>query len=202
MYRAMKFKCRQKGYTLLEILTVILILTALIAAMMLSATELLASAGANNILNNLMTIKTAVYAYYREHTDEIHSKWAAKGTSYCIQSENLHDKLGIGKNYLDSPKITLNDGSHSDYSITDGGYGVHDVQYSRKKDNKLVRETWYVGYKFADNEAEVKAKLKAKAKSAGLHFTERRPDELNGDGIVWMKVFGEWEPPEEYISSQ
>ena len=63
-------------------------------------------------------------------------------------------------------------------SISAGCYGI----YNGDKDS------CFVGYKFADNEDKIKARLKTKAKTLGLKFSDSTPESSAGDSIVWLKV--------------
>ena len=61
---------KRKGFTLVELLIVIVVIGILSAMMMLSSTEAVTSAKASNIVSNLRNMKTAVLAYVADHVDD------------------------------------------------------------------------------------------------------------------------------------
>lgn len=61
----------RKGFTLMEMLVVIVTLGILSAVMLLSSFEAVSSADANNIINNMQQIKMATYAWYKENLSRI-----------------------------------------------------------------------------------------------------------------------------------
>ena len=64
---------KRKGFTLVELLIVIVVIGILSAMMMLSSTEAVTSAKASNIVSNLRNMKTAVLAYVADHVDDFNS---------------------------------------------------------------------------------------------------------------------------------
>jgi prepilin-type N-terminal cleavage/methylation domain-containing protein len=63
-------KSMRKGFTLVELLIVIVVIGILSAMMMLSSTEAVSSAKAADIVSDLRNIKTAALAYYADNIDE------------------------------------------------------------------------------------------------------------------------------------
>lgn len=63
-------KSARKGFTLVELLIVIVVIGILSAMMMLSSTEAVSSAKAADIISDLRNIKTAALAYYADNLDE------------------------------------------------------------------------------------------------------------------------------------
>lgn len=61
----------RKGFTLMELLVVIVTLGILSAVMLLSSLEAVSTADANNIINNMQQIKVAVYAWYKDNLSRI-----------------------------------------------------------------------------------------------------------------------------------
>ena len=60
---------KRKGFTLVELLIVIVVIGILSAMMMLSSTEAVSSAKASNIVSNLRNMKTAALAFFVDHID-------------------------------------------------------------------------------------------------------------------------------------
>ena len=65
----MKREMKRKGFTLVELLIVIVIIGILSAMMMISSSEAVSSAKAAGIVNNLRAMKIAALSYYEEHAD-------------------------------------------------------------------------------------------------------------------------------------
>ena len=63
-------KNTRKGFTLVELLIVIVVIGILSAMMMLSSTEAVTSAKASNIVSNLRNLKTAALACYTDSMDD------------------------------------------------------------------------------------------------------------------------------------
>ncbi len=183
----MKNFSNRKGFTLVELLIVIVVIGVLSAMMMLSSTEAVSSAKASNIISNLRNIKTATLAWYTDNLEIVKygdNTWQIQAL-LCNNTDDARTKL---LSYLgsDSSSISLNNGNAGD-PIKEGGYGVCD----NGSDNK--RNTWFVGYKFAKGETSIKEKVKSRASSIGLYFCGQTPNK-NDDTVVWMKVLGDWEP--------
>ena len=64
---------KRKGFTLVELLIVIVVIGILSAMMMLSSTEAVSSAKASNIVSNLRNLKTAALAWYIDSMDGLKS---------------------------------------------------------------------------------------------------------------------------------
>ena len=62
---------RHEGFTLVELLIVIVVIGILSAMMMLSSTEAVSSAKASNIVSNLRNLKTAALSWYIDSMDEV-----------------------------------------------------------------------------------------------------------------------------------
>ena len=65
----MKKRAKLRGFTLVELLIVIVVIGVLSAMMMLSSTEAVSSAKAADIVNDLRNWKTAVLAWYTDNID-------------------------------------------------------------------------------------------------------------------------------------
>ena len=67
----MKREIKRRGFTLVELLIVIVVIGILSAMMMLSSTEAVSSARASNIISNLRNLKTAALAWYIDSLDVV-----------------------------------------------------------------------------------------------------------------------------------
>ena len=85
----MKRDMRRKGFTLVELLIVIVVIGILSAMMMLSSTEAVTAAKASNIVSNFRNLKTAALALYTDSMDHF-----ADGTLPTI--EQILKKMGMG----------------------------------------------------------------------------------------------------------
>ncbi|MBQ7561868.1 MAG: type II secretion system protein [Synergistaceae bacterium] len=182
----------RKGFTLVELLIVIVVIGILSAMMMLSSTEAMSSAKASNIASNLRNLKTAALAWYADHTDLVAADGRVKtnvtdadSSVKPFQEQNQNDALEVGKYFNNEDSISINGGSGSD-PIKAGGYGVCDA-------GSGYRSTWYVGYKFASNEDSIKEKLKGRLKTLGMILRGNTPNK-DGETVIWLKVMGEWSP--------
>ena len=155
--------------------------------MMLSSTEAVSSAKANNIVANLRNIKTATLAWYADHFDKVEEINKNK-------KNFQHDTTVINgiKQYLsngDAIKLNKNGGKE----VTKGTYAVFN--------GNPERTTWFVGYRFLDSENSVKEKVRAKAGLLPIHFASKWPNPQGKDPTdknletkdsVWMYILGDF----------
>ncbi len=178
---------KRKGFTLVELLIVIVVIGILSAMMMLSSTESVASAKANNIISNLRNLKTAVLSWY---TDNIYMV-VKVGNDYKIKTDTKTILLSEfvknnGSEFLkylnNETSITL--GNKDDKN--NGHYLLTGVMNAKK---------WYVCYNLGASDKRVKEKLTSKAKSVGLKGAapgvgggNEELSEYNGNDVVCMLV--------------
>ena len=67
----MKGNTKREGFTLVELLIVIVVIGVLSAMMMLSSTEAVSSAKAADIVSDLRNLKTAALAWYADNLDAV-----------------------------------------------------------------------------------------------------------------------------------
>ena len=191
---------KHRGFTLVELLIVIVVIGVLSAMMMLSSTEAVSSAKANNVISNMRNIKTATLAWYADNLDKINAAGhiTINGTKKFFHQWKDSD-LGLSKYLNAGSSIKLN--RLGDAKIPDDEYAVFAIE--KKLGNNPVkingdtdRSTWYIGYKIPNGDSKLKEKLQSRASSLGLHFSNDYPDHnVKAGYYVWMKIMGDWTPP-------
>ena len=153
-----KNNMKRKGFTLVELLIVIVVIGILSAMMMLSSTEAVTSAKASNIVSNLRNLKTAALAFYVDHMD------AAEGAKDIGSNAT---EIGEG-----DKKYTFKNGSFfkdvAGYMSASDTSNELDNGYSVKIDGA---GDWYVIYTIKGTTTEIASiqkKLAGRAKSVGL----------------------------------
>ena len=164
----MNIKKTRKGFTLVELLIVIVVIGILSAMMMLSSTEAVTSARASNIVSNLRNLKTAALAYYVDNMDALAKKDPATDLSDIWPYMN-------------------NNKTNGTYDIPDSG------SYKMVLEgNTAGQKTWFLSYTITGTTAEIgkiKEKLKGRAKSVGLLKEAKTASEAyNGDATVYVLV--------------
>ena len=139
-------KGTRKGFTLVELLIVIVVIGILSAMMMLSSTEAVTSAKASNIVSNLRNLKTAALAYYVDNMDTL--------ATADPDIEKVWEYMNNSKK------------SDGKYNIPDSDKYVFYL-FGNTKGQK----TWFLKYTINgtnDEVAKIKNKLKGRAASTGL----------------------------------
>ena len=182
-----------KGFTLVELLIVIVVIGVLAAMMILSSTEAISSAKATKIISDLTQLKKAATAWYLDNYDRIvlsnndnFHVLGVDGKDYKLHALLSNDNYGI-KKYLGNGTFSLNGNvDEKKLHAAVGGYSVY-------LGNSNTR--CYVVYRITadkdNNEMRLKNKLKGRAKSTGLLYYEwgKEPKRYNGEDVVVMEVF-------------
>ncbi|MBQ2617160.1 MAG: type II secretion system protein [Synergistaceae bacterium] len=166
----MKRNMKRKGFTLVELLIVIVVIGILSAMMMLSSTEAVTSAKASNIISNLRNLKTAALAYYVDHLDDLED--STKATTAISMND-----VAV---YLNSSKTSFNFNftgvAYAEDAVTaattSDGYEADGITYKiatvSRNEGTTTRasQKWYL---MCDvNDTKVQEKLAGRAKSVGL----------------------------------
>ena len=148
-----------KGFTLVELLIVVAVIGVLATMMTMSSSDAVDSAGANTILSNLNSMKTAAYQMYMENPT------IASKTNDKVELGNEDVKNSLVK-YLgklaDTETIGITTTTDEDEETTTGKYDLVGTSKS-----------WYVVYRLDETDSGgVRAKLKAKASNVELYGAE------------------------------
>ncbi|MBQ7559566.1 MAG: prepilin-type N-terminal cleavage/methylation domain-containing protein [Synergistaceae bacterium] len=149
----MKKNTKREGFTLVELLIVIVVIGVLSAMMMLSSTEAVSSAKAADIVSDLRNLKTAALAWYADNLDYV------GGTK--INNKEFNNLQGERASII---KYMNNENIDTKYDF--GG-------------NKTTG-TWFVWYNIG-SDTKVKEKLISRKSSTGLWGTTTKNATQSGD---------------------
>ena len=174
------------GFTLVELLIVIVVIGVLSAMMMLSSTEAVSSARASNVISNLRNLKTAVLSWYTNNLDRI----VKDGNEYKIQTDNAKEAISAFVTTKSAEILAYLNGEGS-FSLkpkgtnSAGDYVLTGAVYSKK---------WYVCYNVG-TDTKMKEKLASRAKTLNLVGIDTLPggetgitDEYSAQKYVCMLV--------------
>ena len=182
-----------KGFTLVELLIVVAVIGVLATMMTMSSSDAVDSAGANTILSNLNSMKTAAYQMYMENPT------IASKTNDKVELGNEDVKKSLVKylgKLVDTETIGINITTDEDEETTTSG----------KYDLVGTGKSWYVVYRLDETDSGGgRAKLKAKASDVELYGAEKvnntaancgfvdlyTATESDADFYVALLVFGE-----------
>lgn len=145
---------KRKGFTLVELLIVIVVIGILSAMMMLSSTEAVTSARASNIVSNLRNFKTAAMAMYVDYYDYMDKGKEPISADWTLGSEGSDGTKAILVKYMNKGDSNATDPETGNYNIV-------------KAQAPNGGEGYYIVYKAA-NDTRVQAKLAGRGASVGL----------------------------------
>ena len=191
---------KHNAFTFVEVLTTIMILGILASITIYSGTEIIVTAKAQKIVDNLMALKMATIEWSKDNMDKIQTEKSKigqvkiNGTTKPVQEWKDAD-LQISK-YLDaSSSVVLNktttkgataqSGGKQSTNLDPGYYGICDGG-TTEGDKRYI---WKAGYAFTDDEEAVKQKIKSKADFYNVKMGDRDAHTSNSDEAVWVKIF-------------
>ena len=175
----MKKNFKRHGFTLVELLIVIVVIGVLSAMMMLSSTEAVSSAKASNIISNMRNLKTAFLSWYADNLDRVVKKSGKyqilEKNSTSTTSKELYAFINGGGNQ----EILAYMSNGSSIMLCDKqGAGVEPKPksgfYILRADNgnNNNKNDWYIGYRIDDNgnnkDMTLRKKIESRATSLGL----------------------------------
>ncbi len=140
---------KHKGFTLIELLIVIVVMGILASMMMLSSSESVSTARANNIISSLRNFSMAAMAFYTDKMDEF-----GKNPGYLSNNSTELTK---------QVKLRM----HNEGNIPDEEKYEVVNNKEETEDNKTFYTLW-VGYDLSEENSRVREKLEARANSAKL----------------------------------
>lgn len=171
---------KREGFTLVELLIVIVVIGILSAMMMLSSTEAVTSAKASNIVSNLRNLKTAALAYYTDNMD------ALDGGTETPAIDNIWKYMNNSS--TTTTEATADTPASSTTSVTAADAKNYELVVPP---DGATKGSWFLKYTITGTASEItqiEQKLKGRAKSVGL---------LNGSDSTSTTYDGTGEKPEE-----
>ena len=138
---------KHKGFTLVELLIVIVVIGILASMMMISTSESTSTAKANTIISNLRNFSMAAMAYYTDNMDD-YGRNVAYNTNATTKSIKSH----------------VVEYMHNEGDIPDKE--KYKVLNDYNTDTKA--SIWWARYDASNADARIKEKLAGRAKSANL----------------------------------
>ncbi len=161
-------KKKHEGFTLVEILIVVLILGVLAGSMLLSSGKSVAAAKANKIIADMTVIKDAVLAYYMENVENSPTvdKFCAQAKKYLGDTaiEGQAMSIGTGAQVYNANHIVL--------QLGDIYFGI--TTNERQNNETDVGDKWYVEAFFVNDPdcVGIQEKLKDLASRIPLFKTQ------------------------------
>jgi len=168
MKKRLQRKSARRGFTLVELLIVIIIIGILAGAMMLVAGTSRDAAEASKIISDLRSVKAAAVMLLTENPNVTSYSWDGSGTKTLTDlPKSLSDDPTPLNKYLDKPLIKDN---HNFLFKTADIRVAPDSNPNDAVDDGLVT-TWFLGYKLGSARQGVKNNLAKQAASVGLYGT-------------------------------
>lgn len=165
----------RKGFTLVELLIVIVVISVLAAMIMFSSTEAVSSAKATKVVNDLAVLKKALMHWYTDNYDRVVKKTTAKRDEYLVKVGNDLYYLGqFAKDHGGEKELVKYLGSNVKIKLTKDNF-TKPGEYLLATEGNL----WFVGYDTGDD-MKLREKLADKAKTNMLQGATKHTDK-NGN---------------------
>jgi prepilin-type N-terminal cleavage/methylation domain-containing protein len=189
----------RKGFTLVELLIVIVVIGILSAMMYMSSTEAIAMADVTKITNDLRMLSTAAQHWYFDNEASIYETSDASDKGYHIKINGkdmrLHDALASDtygvKKYISNHNFQLNTGKQNDWKNMYAAVGGYSVYLG------FTNTVCYVVYRLSGDDkmkdyASIRDKLKGRRNTVNLvyyNFDKQTETPYNGENFVCVRVF-------------
>ena len=179
----MKRNMKRRGFTLVELLIVIVVIGILSAMMMLSSTEAVTSAKASNIVSNLRNLKTAALAFYVDHLDMMEGVTNVAANAKGINGKTTGEGTTATTTYEEANKFTIPGSGATAENVTFTKAVAHYMNNAENSATDLetlgygvlidANGDWFVTYDItkegsSTEQTQIKQKLAGRAKSVGL----------------------------------
>ncbi len=160
---------KQKGFTLLELLIVIVVLGILAVVMLLSSWEAISTADTATIINNLTSLKKATIAWFWDNN----SRLVKEGSKYMVETDGVRqDVKDFIRDHGAEIVKYLDNGSSITLQVADTTVPADSYCFQTLKNGK----EWYMGYKFFKDATKEKDKklinfmLKFESRASSLNL--------------------------------
>ena len=174
----------REGFTLVELLIVIVVIGVLSAMMMLSSTEAVASAKATDIISNLHNWQKATIAWYTDHLDEVEAtanQWNGHMQRFAdhVHATDIMPYLSSG---FKTSGFTPNNKYTGSGTVQDGSGFIYFTKHHTD-----IPNVWLIGCEFPDS-SSVREKLESRAKTSRLLTENGQEYKASTGNCVYIKV--------------
>ena len=132
----MRYSSRRRGFSLVELLIVIVVIGVLSSMMIFSSSESISSAKASNIISNLRSLKNAAFAMYINHPESFDTTAPSNPTKDQLA-------LAMGESNIEGYDIKVNDSTKQWFieATVEDNATLKNKLKARAKDAKLLSGT-------------------------------------------------------------
>lgn len=130
----MRYSSRRRGFSLVELLIVIVVIGVLSSMMIFSSSESISSAKASNIISNLRSLKNAAFAMYINHPESFDTTAPANPTKDQLA-------LAMGESNIEGYDIKVANSQWFIEATVEDNATLKNKLKARAKDAKLLSDT-------------------------------------------------------------